>query len=191
MDPDEAVRANVVQAGIELRRRRRGIDEHRHRANREEGEEERDCVRINHVPEDDPILRPDAQPPAPALQLQRAVVKLPVRINRIAPGLWRKDEGVALRKVTGAVFEPREDGASARRHDATRRGETADMRRVRIGDMVLRATGIFTPLECASAPALHHRTARAAYATDVLCMTASDVEFRVGYRRPRSAGRAQ
>ena len=72
VDPDEAVRANVVQAGIELRRRRRGIDEHRHRANREEGEEERDCVRINHVPEDDPILRLDAQPPAPALQLQRA-----------------------------------------------------------------------------------------------------------------------
>jgi hypothetical protein len=65
MDPDEPVRPNLVKAGVELRRRRRGIDEHRHRANREQGQEKRDRVRIHHVPEDDPILRPDASLPHP------------------------------------------------------------------------------------------------------------------------------
>ena len=205
VDPDEPVRANLVQADIELRRRRRGIDEHRHRANREQGEEERDCVRIHHVPEDDPILRPDAQPPAPALQLQRALVKLPVRSHRVAPGLRGKDERVTLRIATGAVLEPLEDAAPARRHGALRRGETAEMCHVRIDDMISRATGIFAPLDECERAGLHHRIARPADATDALCMThcrpcvlacgtkatASGVEFRDGYRRPRSPGRAQ
>ena len=146
MDPDEPVRANLVKAGVELRRRRRGIDEHRHRANREQGEEESDRVRIHHVPEDDPILRLDAQPPAPALQLQRALVKLLVRGHRIAPSPRGINEGVTLRKATGAVLKPLEDGAPARRHGAPGRGETADMRRFRMGDMKSKTTDTFTPL---------------------------------------------
>src|SRR6185369_9732495 len=111
------------------------------------------------------------QPPAPALQLQRALVKLPVRSHRVAPGLRGKDERLTLGIATGAELEPLENAAPARCHGGLRRGETADMRLVGIHDVISRATCIFTPLDECERAGLHHRTARPGDATDVPCMT--------------------